>query len=99
MSDQVIMNIRIDSELKKEAEAILADFDLTLEEAINMFLREIVRDRESLLPFIYEKSPLGATMTVEEQLIEAEAAQARGYIGRSAEEVIKDMRAMVEQSK
>ena len=37
-----IISIKIDSELKAEVEAILADLGLTIEEAIKMFLHQVV---------------------------------------------------------
>lgn len=45
----VSTNIKIDPELKKEAQEILDTFGLTLTGAINIFLRQVVR--EQAIPF------------------------------------------------
>lgn len=43
------MNIRMDSQVKKEAEKIFAEFGLNMTTAINMFLRQTIR--ENGIPF------------------------------------------------
>jgi len=43
------MNIRMDSEVKKQAEALFAEFGLNMTTAVNMFLRQAVRERA--IPF------------------------------------------------
>ena len=45
----VNMSIRMDSELKKQAEAMLADMGLNMTTALNMFLRQVVR--QGRIPF------------------------------------------------
>ena len=39
----VNMSIRMDTELKKQADAMLADMGLNMTTAMNMFLRQVVR--------------------------------------------------------
>ncbi len=39
------MNIRTDSDVKKQAEMILAEFGLNMTTAINMFLRQVIREQ------------------------------------------------------
>ncbi|MBE6965578.1 MAG: type II toxin-antitoxin system RelB/DinJ family antitoxin [Ruminococcaceae bacterium] len=43
------MSIRMDTELKKQAEAMLADMGLNMTTAMNMFLRQVVR--QGKIPF------------------------------------------------
>ena len=45
----VNMSIRMDTELKKQAEAMLSDMGLNMTTAINMFLRQVVR--QGRIPF------------------------------------------------
>jgi len=45
----VNMSIRMDTELKKQAEAMFSDMGLNMTTAINMFLRQVVRQRR--IPF------------------------------------------------
>lgn len=43
------MNIRIDSEIKKQAQELFAQFGLDMTTAVNMFLRQSIR--EQAIPF------------------------------------------------
>ena len=45
----VNMSIRLDTELKKQADAMLADMGLNMTTAMNMFLRQVVR--QGKIPF------------------------------------------------
>ena len=45
----VNMSIRMDTELKKQAEAMLSDMGLNMPTAMNMFLRQVVR--QGRIPF------------------------------------------------
>ena len=45
----VNMSIRMDTELKKQADAMLADMGLNMTTAMNMFLRQVVR--QGKIPF------------------------------------------------
>ena len=45
----VNMSIRMDTELKKQADAMLADMVLNMTTAMNMFLRQVVR--QGKIPF------------------------------------------------
>ena len=49
------MNIRIDSEVKKQAELLFAQFGLNMTAAVNMFLREAIR--RQAIPFKLELEP------------------------------------------
>ncbi len=39
------MNIRMDSEVKQQAEALFAEFGLNMTSAINLFLRQSIREQ------------------------------------------------------
>lgn len=43
------MNIRMDSEVKQQAEALFAEFGLNMTSAINLFLRQSIREQS--IPF------------------------------------------------
>ncbi len=47
--ETVNMSIRMDTELKKQADAMLADMGLNMTTAMNMFLRQVVR--QGKIPF------------------------------------------------
>ena len=47
----VNMSIRMDTELKKQADAMLADMGLNMTTAMNMFLRQVVRQGKIPLEF------------------------------------------------
>ena len=59
MSD---IRVIIDNELKNNAEMILMDLDLTMSQAVRMFLKQVVKDKE--LPF----NPYKKTFNKETQL-------------------------------
>ena len=43
------MNIRMDSEIKKQAEKLFSEFGLNMTSAINLFLRQAIREQS--IPF------------------------------------------------
>lgn len=63
MSSQNI-TIRVDSQIKKEADLLFKDLGLTLNSAINMFLRQAIREqkipfeisRKSTIEFVDDKT-------------------------------------------
>ena len=50
------MNIRMDSEIKKQAQELFAQFGLDMTTAVNMFLRQAIRQRG--IPFSIQLEPL-----------------------------------------
>ena len=50
------MNIRMDSEIKKQAQELFAQFGLDMTTAVNMFLRQAIRQRG--IPFSLQLEPL-----------------------------------------
>ncbi len=49
MNSMATINIRTDSATKKEAERLFADFGLSMTSAINVFLRQVIREKR--IPF------------------------------------------------
>ena len=49
------MNIRMDSDIKKQAQALFAQFGLDMTTAINMFLRQSIRQQG--IPFALQLDP------------------------------------------
>ena len=49
IDDKSLVSVRIDAELKEEAEVILDDMGLSISTAVNMFLNTVVRKKE--IPF------------------------------------------------
>ena len=43
MANTINVNIRVDEELKKQSEALLAEMGLNMTTAVNIFLRQVVR--------------------------------------------------------
>lgn len=80
------MSIRTDSELKAQAEAVLAQLGMNMNGTINMFLHQIVRDKAVPLSL-----SLSSEQVVYADLLCAQTERAQGYVGRSAHDVLADM--------
>jgi len=50
MGQQINVNVRIDSDIKKEADILFRDFGLNFSSAINAFVRQALRERA--IPFV-----------------------------------------------
>lgn len=80
------ISLRTDTELKKQAEEVLSDLGMTLNGTFNMLLHQIVREKAVPLSLsLSSKNALYADLLV------AEEERAYGYIGKSGEEVLKEM--------
>ena len=86
MMASINMSIRIDSELKAQAEAVLAQLGMNMNGTINMFLHQIVRDRAVPLSL-----SLSSEQSVYADLLAAQAERANGHQGRNARDVLADM--------
>jgi DNA-damage-inducible protein J len=64
------MNIRMDSEIKKQAQELFAHFGLDMTTAINMFLRQSIRHRG--IPFPLQLDPFYSDVN-QERLLRAAA--------------------------
>ncbi len=80
------MSIRTDSELKAQAESILSQLGMTMNGTINMFLQQIVRDKAVPLSL-----SLSSEQALYADLLYAQSDRAKGYVGRSGEDVLADM--------
>ena len=87
------MSIRVDSELKHQAEQILSQFGMNMTGAVNMFLQQIVRERAVPLSL-----SLDSSRAVYADLLAAQTDRAQGYTGRESEEVLADMRDLIEKA-
>lgn len=91
MSKESAISIRVDGELKKESERIMAEFGLNMTTTVNMLLRQIVRERAI---------PLSLNMNTEQKLRDdllfAQAERMAGFIGTEGDIVADKMDAIVD---
>ena len=80
------MSIRTDSELKAQAEQVLSQLGMNMTGAINMFLRQIVRDRSVPLSL-----SLSSEQSLYADLLRAKAEREQGIEGISASQLLEDM--------
>ena len=82
----VNMSIRVDSELKSQAEQILSQLGMNMNGTINMFLHQIVRDQAVPLSL-----SLGGDRAIYADLLRAQIDRANGIPGRNARAVLAEM--------
>ena len=80
------MSIRTDSELKAQAEQVLSQLGMNMTGAINLFLRQIVRDRAVPLSL-----SLSSEQSLYADLLRAKAEREQGIEGISASQLLEDM--------
>lgn len=81
------LSVRVDSALKTQAEEVLSGLGLTLSGAFTMFLKQIVREQSVPLSL-----SLNSSNAVYADLLEAQTERMNGYQGRSARDVLSDMK-------
>nr|WP_297275144.1 type II toxin-antitoxin system RelB/DinJ family antitoxin [uncultured Agathobaculum sp.] len=54
------VNIRMDAELKAQADALFADLGLNMSSAVNLFVRQAVRQQG--IPFLITRQPTAETL-------------------------------------
>ncbi len=87
---KVSTNISIDADVKKEAQALFADFGLDLSTAINIFLRQSIR--ENSIPFSIQREVPNADTIAALKESEEMAKHPEKYKGYSdVGEMMKDM--------
>ena len=81
--------IRLDTELRQEAEALFADLGMSLATAFQIFLKQAIQEQG--LPFpVKKKQPNKVTLAaMKEALALAESPDAKNY--SSADEMMKDI--------
>lgn len=87
------MSIRVDSELKGQAEQILSQFGMNMTGAVNMFLQQIVRERAVPLSL-----SLDSSRALYADLLAAQTERSQGYVGRTSDEVLADMQLLIEKA-
>ena len=93
MSKNVTMNIRVDESTRLEAERIFEQLGLTMSGAINMFLKQVVR--EKAVPLSMELDPMFTSRTVQEDMEEARRMRAEGIDGVDADDLAAQMDAII----
>ena len=83
------VTIRIDDEVKKEANKLFNDLGLSLNQAINIFLRQSIREQR--IPFPIRKIPNKETLAAIEEARYAEAHPEEYRSFSSVEELMKDL--------
>ena len=86
------MSIRMDTELKKQADAMLADMGLNLTTAMNMFLRQVVR--QGKIPFeIATDIPNAETLAAMKEVDDMINGKIPAKKYTSTDELFKDLEA------
>lgn len=87
---KVATNISIDAEIKKQAQEMLADFGLDLSTAVNMFLRQMIR--EKAIPFeIRQDIPNAVTLAAMDEAEEMEKHPELGKTFSSVDDFMEDL--------
>ncbi|MCQ2595374.1 MAG: type II toxin-antitoxin system RelB/DinJ family antitoxin [Treponemataceae bacterium] len=89
MGTMATINIRTDLETKKEAEQLFEEFGLTMTSAINVFLKQVIREKRIPFEIGYE-NPNELTANV---LKEAEEGKNLSPVYESIEEMIDSLHA------
>lgn len=82
----VNVSIRMDPDLKAQAEQVLAQLGMNMNGTINMFLQQIVRDRAVPLSL-----SLSSEQSLYADLLRARTERAQGLEGASVEKLLADM--------
>ena len=72
------MNIRMDSEVKKQAQELFSQFNLDMTTAVNMFLRQSIRQQG--IPFALQLDPFYSTENQNRLLKAAERMEQHGGV-------------------
>ncbi|ADY11982.1 type II toxin-antitoxin system RelB/DinJ family antitoxin [Sphaerochaeta globosa] len=80
------ISLRTDTELKAQAEEILNQLGMTLNGTFNMLLNQIVREKSVPLSL-----SLSSQNTLYADLLTAEAERNNGYVGRSSDDILKEL--------
>lgn len=84
------MSIRLDAELKKQAETMLADMGLNLTTAMNIFLRQVVR--QGKIPFeIATDLPSAETLAAIKEMDDMITGKITAKKYKTTEELFKDL--------
>ena len=85
-----MMNVRMDTNLKHEAENLFSDLGLTMTSAINLFLRQAVREQSIPFHITRAERPNAETLVAMQEAIRiARDPNAKSYA--TAEELFKEL--------
>ena len=88
----VNMSIRMDKELKKQADAMLSDMGLNMTTAMNMFLRQVVR--QGRIPFeIATDIPNAETLSAIKEMEDILSGKTPAKRYSSTQELFEDLEA------
>lgn len=94
MANTTNLNVRVDEDLKREAESIFTELGMNLSTAINLFLRSAVRYGGIPFDLRVIKKPLGFEAMTKAQIdakLEAGLASMKAGKGRPAKEFFDDL--------
>ena len=94
MANTTNLNVRVDEELKREAESIFTELGMNLSTAMNLFLRSAVRHGGIPFDLRVTKKPLGFEAMTKAQIdakLEAGLASMKAGEGRPAKEFFDDL--------
>lgn len=84
------VSIRMDADLKKQAETMLADMGLNMTTAMNMFLRQVVR--QGRIPFeIATDIPNGETLAAMKEIDDMICGKIKAKQYKSTKELFEDL--------
>lgn len=84
------MNIRMDRKIKKQAQHLFAEFGLDMTTAVNMFLRQAIRERR--IPFELRLSnPNAETIEAMEEIEDMKKNPGKGKSYKDVDSMMKDL--------
>lgn len=87
---KVATNISIDEDIKPKAQAMLAEFGLDLSTAVNMFLRQMLR--EKAIPFeVRQEVPNAVTLAAMAEVEEMERHPELAKTHSSVDDLMEDL--------
>jgi DNA-damage-inducible protein J len=93
MAKNTSISIRVDSELKRQSEHILAQLGLNIATVVNMLFHQIVRDKA--VPLSLSLNP---KIEVNDELLFAQLERQSGFTGRTANEVANEMERVIQEA-
>jgi DNA-damage-inducible protein J len=84
------MNIRMDDDIKRQAQHLFAEFGLDMTTAINMFLRQAIRERR--IPFELKLDiPNAETLAAIEEIQQMKKNSSKGEAYSDVDEMMQDL--------
>lgn len=89
-NNTVNLSVRLDAELKREADALLSELGMNMTTAINLFLKQTVRNQSIPFSISMNTVPNKATLAAMQEALEMERTGS-GNAYRSIDELRKDL--------